>query len=202
MLALLGGAMVRFIPSIGQFLGKWLEGLDSDRREAKNVELQIKLEEAKAKNALAARRLDAETEKVLAGMAASLSELKNLAEDRRSARSFASALQQAITATLETGRAMALDRRLLGLGWLLALLVEVSTAAVQPFIAFTVFGVWTGFKVSMFLKALDGSGAAADAFAATWGVEDWMLLEAVIGFFLAGRALARDRAAGGSSSGG
>lgn len=192
MLALIGGALVRFIPSIGAWLGERLGLMQDDHLEEKAINRQIRLEEIKAKSAIDTRKLDYEALQAITGMQAGMAEMAAAIQDRKSAREFSSTVHRSIVGTLALGEKMGLSKRLLGFGWWCALMVEVFTASVQPGIAAVVFAAWAYWKYKMFAAFAVTAGTTTAALA-IWTLEDWMLLEAVIGFFLAGRALVRDR---------
>lgn len=181
MLSLIGGALLRFLPDIGSWVGNFFMGREDDRREEKSARLQIELEKLRGQNQMAVQGMQNDHTEALNLLLAQQDELRQTIADRQSARAYASTLHKTITETLKVGKEIGVWPWVMSLGWASAVTVEVLSAAVQPMIAATVFSLWAYWKYTV-VTALGSE---------IWTLEDWMLLEAVIGFFLAGRVKAR-----------
>lgn len=184
-LGLVGGAVVRYLPSAFGFLGGLWKDRAEAKREADTIRLQLELEERRAKVAHDTQVLQGELAEALATQQASLEEMRASLADRQGAREFGKSLHSAMVRTLAVGSKLGLPKWITGPGWLLVLGVEVLSASVQPMIAVCAFGMWVAWKLSGFHS---GGGALA-ALAASWAPEDWELINAVLGFYLAGREI-------------
>lgn len=171
-LAMLGGFITRYLPAAA---GKIFDFFT----ERANLAQQIKLEEVKAKSAEKMQVISADLEFGLAQIQERLADVQAALEDRKSARQYGMTLISLMEKTLRIGRDLGVTKWTLGFWWGAAMAVEVFSAAVQPMIAATVFSCWLALKVALFFKCADIS--------ALWTLEDWLLLDAVMGFYLAGR---------------
>lgn len=181
MISLIGGALLRFLPNIGGWLAGIIGGWVDDKREEKATRLQLEIERERGKNQLAIQGLQNEHTEALNLLLAQQDELRQTIADRQSARNYASTLHKTITETLKVGKDLGVWQPILSIGWGAAVAVEVLSAAVQPMIAATVFTMWGYWKYQVITEA----GKMV------WTAEDWELMAAVVGFFLAGRVLAR-----------
>lgn len=190
MISLIGGALLRFLPDIGSWVGNFFMGREDDRREAKAAKLQIELERLRGQNQMAVQGMQNEHTEALNLILAQQDELRQTIADRQSARAYGSTLHKTITETLRLGGELHIWPWAMSLGWSAAVAVEVFSAMVQPMIAATVFTMWAAWKAATFYGAFQATGLTA-ALAGSFLEADWMLMESVVGFYLAGRVKAR-----------
>lgn len=165
----------------GQYLPDWLKAKQENSQEEKMVALQIKLEQEKAKAAGDKAYADRETLEAIQGLQLEMSDLAETVKNQSAARDYSVKIVSMADQTLARGVELRIHKGWLTMGWLTVLFIECFSASVQPAIAAVVFAFWAIAK-----------GMATPAW--VWGTEDWMLLDAVIGFFLGGR-LKKARAA-------
>lgn len=184
------GAAVRYLPNLFGFVGDRVKDAQDQKYEKERIALSLQLEESKAKAGAQMAQIQGESAEALATIQGSIEELKALQVDRQSARQYGQTLHNAMIKALGAGKSLGVWRWLLSLGWFSVLAVEALSALIQPMIAVCAFAMWIAWKVSLFQHGLDLSGGAvaiAAALAATWTENDWMLMDGVLGFFLAGR---------------
>lgn len=158
----------------GQYLPDWLKGKQEDAREEKMVRLQIELEKEKTRAAGDKAYADRETLEAVNGLQLEMSELNSTVQNQIAAREYGVKIVSMADQTLARGKEMKIAHGWLTVGWLLVLAIECFSASVQPCIAAVVFIFW-------------GVTKALATPAWVWDVSDWMLLDAVIGFYLGGR---------------
>lgn len=171
MLSLIIGFATRYLPDLFSWLGGWFTKKSDAKAEAETIKLQIALEEAKAKAATDGKTIDAESAQALANIQGSLDEVRQLVEDRKSAREMATKWISMMDVTLSRGKELGVYSWILSLAFVGVIAVEILGAAVVPMIAATVFSAWSYITIK----------------AGNWTPECWELLDAVIGFFLAHR---------------
>lgn len=138
------------------------------------VLLQIQLEKEKATAASDKAYADRETLEAIQGLQLEMTELSETVKNQSAARDYGVKIVSMADQTLARGRDLGVGQGWLTFGWVIVLLLEALSASVQPAIAAMVFTLWAVAK-----------GSHSPAW--VWGVEDWMLLDAVIGFYLGGR---------------
>ena len=183
------GALIRYVPNLFGFMGDWFKTKQEVQQEQALLQLNIELEKAKAAGAVQVAQVSAEQSLALANIQAAVEELKSGALDRQSARAFGNTIHTSLVSVLQTGVTLGVNKVVLAFGWFLVLCVESFAAAVQPGIAAAGFAMWMGWKVSLFLTAKAATDAVVPALLATWTESDWMLIDTILGFFLAGRAI-------------
>jgi hypothetical protein len=172
MLATVIGFVIRYLPNLFGWVGDFLGKKEDFKREKEMLLIQMQLEEKKAELAVKGMIVQAEITEALVGLQAEVASIAAVSKDRVSARSFGAQLVTMMDTTLSRGKEMGVHPWLLSLGWCSVLAVEEFSAIIQPSIAAWAFGMWIYTVISGGLK---------------WGAEEYMILEAVIGFYLAGR---------------
>lgn len=189
MLAALGGFALRYLPNLFGWIGDFFGGREEDRRQEKMLNLQIKLEEKRQEMALKGLVVQAEITEALAALQAELASINASMQDRKSAREYGTKVLGLLAGTLKQGKDLGVSQGWLNVGWIFVLGIEAWSASIQPLIATIALGMWATWKIAAFYAALQATGGLAAAVLAAWGFEDWLFVEAVLGFFLAGRVM-------------
>lgn len=174
MTALVIGFVTRYLPNFF----KWVGGKISEKQDLAAEEKMIRLRDEldRKRNAAQGQQAIASAEITLAitNLQSEIESLRIAAEDKASARKYGVKAISLMDATLAKGKDLGVHWGFLVFGWYMVLFVEMLSAIVQPMIATTVFAMWVYTKIKT-------------AGPLTWGVEDWALMEAIVGFYLAGR---------------
>jgi hypothetical protein len=189
LIGMLGGALVRYLPNLFGFAGDWFKGRQEQKQEEAALRLQIELEKAKAETSVRTAYAEGEQAQALATIQGTLEELRLSVADRQGARDYGSKLHTALVNVLQAGAGLGLPRWVLSIGWAVVVVVEAGAASVQPGIAACGFGMWAAWKWSIYSAALHSSGNVPAALISLWVAEDWLLIDSIVGFFLAGRAM-------------
>lgn len=173
MVSLIMGFILRYLPDGIKGVWNWWQGKSEDSQEEKRLRLQLELDTKRAELAAGQKRLDAELAANLAAIQADIEAMRSAMEDRKSARNYGAQINALMVSTLGKGKELGVYTWMISIGWIGVLGIEMFGSIVQPAIAATVFTCWMYWKLSVTPFA--------------WTVEDWMLLESVVGFYLAGR---------------
>lgn len=173
MVSIIVGFVLRYLPDGIKGIWNWFQGKQEDKQEEARLRLQLELDIKRAELIREGKKLDAELERQLAAIQADIEAMRSSMMDRKSARQYSAQINALMVSTLGKGKELGVYTWMLSIGWLGVLGIEMFGSVVQPAIAATVFSCWMYWKLSVTPFA--------------WTVEDWMLLESVIGFYLAGR---------------
>lgn len=189
MLSLLFGFIMRFLPDVFSFIGNILKGREEAKLEERKYVLQERLATLNAKMRRDEKVLDAELSEALAKIQSEMSEITDVIRDRKSAREYGLKAMGLLSSTLAQGKQLGVLQWVLSVGWFWTMLIEGWSAMIQPAIATCVLTMWAIWKGATFYAVLSSTGGVATAILACWQLEDWLFLEAVLGFFLAGRVM-------------
>lgn len=184
-----GGFILRFFPDIAKWVGNILEGWNEDRREERRLNLMIRIEDARWKARKEEKVLDSQLQEALLKLTSEMKEIENVVKDRASARDFGTKMISNMDHTLSRGKELEVAPWLRSFGWWGTLAIEGWSALMQPLIATLIMLMWCAWKGAIIGAALEAKQDWTVAIMAAWGIEDWFLMEGVIGFYLAGRVI-------------
>ena len=166
------GFVTRYIPTLFDWVGSYFGKKQDHSNEMEMMKLSLEIEKSKAEIHSKEVVQTAEINQSILAMQNEMANISATITDRTSAREYESKIVSVMDATLSKGKELGVWSWILSLGWTAVLFIECLAASVQPAIAVCAFAMWITYRIS--------NGGAFMA-------EDWALIDAVVGFYLAGR---------------
>jgi len=172
MTSIVVGFILRYLPALFTGVSDYFGKKSDHKNEMEMMRLSSELELVRSKTAAQSIMQSAEINQSILALQAEVANVTASITDRTSAREYQTKIVSMMDSTLSKGKELGVYKWLLSVGWTTALFIECLSASVQPCIAVCAFSMWIYYRI----KTQQG-----------FGIEDWALIEAVVGFYLAGR---------------